>query len=250
MFPGQALPQPPQWAASYPVSSQCPEQQVLILTQWPSQAPQLSSSVFRFLQTPLQQVSPAAQALPQLPQWAVSVSRVMQTVPHWVKPAVQPQAPPTFLKFPGQAQTPFSQFPPTGAVHDVPSCFGWHVRFLQRFLPFFLVHLPFVQVVHSVHAGWHVRDFRFPSVSTAWRSPKTPPRSALSVRRRVIWKPNALVRASNWVSSTKASWREGENAVANLMETGSAIASQRAPVRQEHVSPVSITGSLIGSARE
>ena len=55
----------------------------------------------------------------------------------------------------GAAQSPPRQVP---TVQAVPSGSGRHLPFLQRFLPFFRLHLPFLHWLHSAHAGLHFLD--------------------------------------------------------------------------------------------
>jgi len=57
-------------------------------------------------------------------------------------------------------QVPPCQVPaaPVVTLQTVPAAFGWHVPFLQRFLPFFFWHLPLSHRSHSPHFGLHVPD--------------------------------------------------------------------------------------------
>ena len=46
--------------------------------------------------------------------------------------------------------------PPVTTVHGVPAAFGLILPALQRFLPFFRSHLPFLQVSHSLGLRLHL----------------------------------------------------------------------------------------------
>src|SRR5262249_36614991 len=72
-----------------------------------------------------------------------------------------------------------------------------HFPLLHRFLPFRFLHVPFLQVLHCPQSGLHA-----PEASGAVRNPSAPPRTAMTVRRRVAGAPSALAMASNRVSST------------------------------------------------
>src|SRR5215212_8142660 len=115
--------------------------------------------------------------------------------------------------------------PPMVGVQGVPDS-GWHVPFLQCFLPFFVRHLPFVQPWHVPQAGLHLPDMAstptpwpppswppwpppsllfFASASLRPRRPSAPPRSAPRVTRRLVNELNDLVASSNRVSAMRTS---------------------------------------------
>ena len=78
---------------------------------------------------------------------------------------------------------PFWQVPP---VQGVPNGLGWILPALQRFLPFFLSHVPFLQVSHSPGGRGHLPHLAASASSEAAspNAPSTTPSVAIRDRRR------------------------------------------------------------------